>query len=155
MGQKGLELVKAYPEVLPDEILNQIVIKSMPMGAKEGDFSSSTVEDAIFSGYTFSIPSKSGRDNIASLVAVYDTMKYDSESIRKVFSFTITELKKNNLMDVDTVTKIMPNLYNGLVEGHFKVKISSVVTLEFDMKSKEEKDKDLEAINGFGKDFWK
>ncbi|NHJ84002.1 MAG: hypothetical protein FK734_00985 [Asgard group archaeon] len=155
MGQKGLELVKAYPNVLPEPIINQIVVKSMPFNAKDGDFASSTVDDTVFSGYVFSVPADSGRDNIASLVAVYSDMKYDSESIRKVFSFTITELKKNNLADVSTIGKILPNLYNGLIEGSLNIRISSIVSLEFDFKSKQEKDKDMEALQEFGKDLWK
>ena len=107
MGSKGLELVKAYPNVLPEEILNQIVIKSMPFNAKNGDFASSTVGDTVFSGYIFSVPSENERDNIASLVAVYNNMNYDSNSIRKVFAFTITELKKNNVADIETLSKII------------------------------------------------
>jgi len=155
MGQKGLELVKAYPDVLPESTINQIVIKSMPMGAKEGDFTSSTVDDTVFSGFIFALPSEVGRANIASLVAVYNNMKYDSETIKKVFSFTVTELKKKNLVDVETLTKILPNLYNGLVEGQLKIKISSIVTLEFNFKEEKAANKDDEAINGFGKDLWK
>ena len=155
MGQKGLELVKAYPDVLPEETLNQIVLKSMPMGAKEGDFTSSTAGDTVFSGYIFSIPSKVGRSNIASLVAVYNDMKYDSETIRKVFSYTVTELHQKKLDDVETITKIMPNLYKGITEGQLKIKISSVVTLEFNFQEEKAKDKNGEAINGFTKDFWK
>ena len=155
MGQKGLELVKSHPDVLPTNVLNQIVIKSMPMSAKDGDFTSSTVGDTVFSGYIFSVPSTVGRDNIASLVAVFNNMKYNSEIIQKVFSFTIDELKKNNLADIGTITKILPNLYTGLADGQLRVKISSVVTLEFDIKEKKEDDKDIEAIDGFGKDLWK
>lgn len=155
MGNKGLELVKAYPDVLPEQLVNQIVIKSMPMSARDGDFASSTVGDTVFSGYVFSVPTQADRDNIATLVAVYNDMKYDSEIIHKVFSFTVTELKKKNLVDIDTVKKILPNLYNGLAEGHFKIKISSIVTLEFDIKKEDEQDKDQEALSGFGKDLWK
>jgi len=155
MGTKGLELVKVYPNVLPEEILNQIVVKSMPFNAKNGDFASSTVGDAVFSGYIFSVPSENERDNIASLVAVYNNMNYDSNALRKVFAFTIAELKKNNVADMETLTKILPNLYNGLVNGRLKIKISSVVTLEFDMQYKDEKDEDLESLNGFGRDLWK
>ena len=155
MGQKGLELVSAHPNVLPEDMVNQIVIKSMPMSAKDGDFSSATVDNAVFSGYVFSVPSEVGRDNIATLIAVYNDMKYDSEVIRKVFSFTVDELKKKNLADIQTITKILPNIYTGLVEGQLKIKISSVVTLEFDIKEKKENDKDLEALNGFGKDLWR
>ena len=155
MGSKGLELVKSYPNVLPESVLSQIVVKSMPMSAKEGDFASSTVDNAVFSGYIFSVPSQIGRDNIASLVAVYNDMKYDTEIIRKVFSFTISELKKYNVADIQTVEKILPNLFNGLADKELKIKISSIVTLEFDFKDKEEKDLDEEAINSFGKEMWR
>jgi hypothetical protein len=82
-------------------------------------------------------------------------MKYDSETIRKVFSFTITELKKYNVADMHTISKILPNIYKGLTDGQLKVRISSVVTLEFDFQQKEEKDKDLDAINSFGKEMWR
>lgn len=155
MGQKGLELVKAHPDVLPLNVINEIVIKSMPMSAKDGDFTSSTVADTVFSGYVFSVPSDTGRDNIASLVAVFNDMKYNSEIIQKIFSFTVSELKKNNLADINTITKILPNLYTGLADGQLKVKISSIVTLEFDIKDKKDNDLDQEAIDGFGKDLWK
>lgn len=155
MGSKGLELVKSYPNVLPESVLNQIVVKSMPFNAKNGDFASSTVDNAVFSGYIFSVPSQIGRDNIASLVAVYNDMKYDSEIIRKVFSFTISELKKYNVADIQTVEKILPNLFNGLADKELKIKISSIVTLEFDFKEKEEEDPDEDAINSFGKEMWR
>lgn len=82
-------------------------------------------------------------------------MNYDSNTLRKVFAFTVAELKKNNVADIETLTKILPNLYNGLVNGRLKIKISSVVTLEFDMQYKDEKDEDLESLNGFGRDLWK
>ena len=72
MGNKGLELVEAYPKVLPVNILNEIVTKSMPMGAKEGDFTSNTIGQSAFSGYIFSLPSDTGRSNIASLIAVFN-----------------------------------------------------------------------------------
>ena len=154
MGSKGLELVNAYPKVLPMNVLNEIVTKSMPMGAKEGDFTSNTIGNSAFSGYIFKLPSETGRSNIASLIAVFNDLKYDSNVIKKVFTFTVTELKKNNMIDTETIVKIMPNLFAGLVEGHLKVKVSSVVTLEFDVR-KESKDKDEEALNSFGQDFWK
>ena len=154
MGKKGLELVRAYPEVLPEEVLNQIVVKSMPFSARDGDFTSNNVENSVFSGYVFSIPSSQGRANIAALVAVFSNMKYDSEAIKKVFSFTITELKKNDLVAIDTVAKILPSLYKGLIEENLRISISSTISIEFDFKGKK-KDKDQEALNGFRGDVWK
>lgn len=154
MGQKGLELVDTYPEVLPKEALNQIAVKSMPFNARDGDFSTSTVGDNVISGYVFAVPSQEGRSNIASLVAVFDSLKFDPETIKKVFSFTITELKKNNLIEIDTLSKILPNLYKGLAKKQLKIKISSVVTLEFDFREEEEEEKAKE-LDKFSKEIWK
>ena len=156
MGKKGLELVKIYPDTLPKQTINEVVLKSMPMSAKEGDFASSTAEGVIFESYIFSVPGED-RGNIASLVAIYEKPDYNRENLRRFFSFTITELKKNNIADTSTLTDILPNLYEGLAKGKVQIKISSVVTLEFDFDEQDKKPKDrgekfLEEMQG---DLWK
>ena len=80
MGKKGLELVNVFPDAFPKNVLNEIVLKSMPMSAKEGDFASSTVQDILFESYIFTVPGED-RNNIASLVAIFD----DSHTIEIVF----------------------------------------------------------------------
>ena len=35
MGKSGLEMIKVFPDALPQESKNEITIKSMPLGAKE------------------------------------------------------------------------------------------------------------------------
>ena len=96
MGKTGLELVSTYPDVLPQPLINEIVMKSMPMSAKEGDYSSSTAEGIVFESYIFHVPGEE-RNNIASLIAVFDNSEYNRQSIRKFFSFTVTELQKHKL----------------------------------------------------------
>ncbi|MBD3190188.1 MAG: hypothetical protein GF308_06075 [Candidatus Heimdallarchaeota archaeon] len=156
MGKTGLELVKSHPNVLPKETLNEIVLKSMPLSAKDGDYASSTAGGCVFESYIFSIPGKRRR-NIASLVVIFDKENYDRKTIRRFCSFTITELKKNNLADAETISEILPNLYNGLSERRMKIKISSVVTLSFDFDEKEQKDKKPEEkfVDSLKEDFWK
>lgn len=156
MGKSGLELVKSYPDVLPEQILNEIVLKSMPMSAKDGDFSSSTAEGVIFESYIFTIPGEQ-RNNIASLVAVFDNSEYNRQVIRNFFSFTVAELQKNKLSDTNTYEKILPNMFDGLNKGRVKIKISSVVTLDFDFSFKEEKEKDRgeEFLDAMKDDMWK
>lgn len=156
MGKKGLELVSTFPNVLPDQTLNEIVLKSMPMSAKEGDFSSSTAEGCVFESYIFAVPGEQ-RTNIASLIAVYDNSEYNRQSIRKFFSFTVEELQKHKLGDTETFEKILPNMFDGLTKGHVKIKISSVVTLDFDFdyKEKKEKDRGEEFLEALKDDMWK
>ncbi|MBD3190754.1 MAG: hypothetical protein GF308_08920 [Candidatus Heimdallarchaeota archaeon] len=155
MGEKGLELVEAYPKTYSKEVLNQIVIKSMPLNAKEGDFSSATVGPAVLSGYVFSIPSIQGRDNIASLVAVFESMKYNPETIRKIFSYIIIELKKNDLVSIDTLKALLPKLYSGITQGQLRIKISSVVTLDFSIQDEEQIDEKKKSLDDFRNKMWK
>jgi len=156
MGKSGLELVKVYPDTLPQSILNEIVLKSMPLSAKNGDFASSTVQGSLIECFIFNVPGID-RNNIASLVAVYDNSKYDRDSVRKFFSFTVAELQKHNLSDTETFSKILPNMYEGLNKGKVKIKISSVVTLEFnfDEDEKKKKDRGEEFLDSLKGDVWK
>ncbi len=156
MGKKGLELVKAHPDVVPESTLNQIVLKSMPMSSKEGDFSSSTADKCVFESYIFSVPGAE-RNNIATLVAVFEGSDYKREDIRRFFSFTVTELEKNQMVNIEMITKILPHLYEGLSKEKVKIKISSVVTLEFDFTSekKSEEDPGKEFAASMQDDLWK
>ena len=156
MGKTGLELVSTYPDALPQQVINEIVLKSMPLSAKAGDYTSSTVEGCVFEGYIFTIPGEE-RNNIASIIAVYDNANYNRDSIQKFFTFTVSELKKHRLNDTDTFKKILPNMYEGLSKGKVKIKISSVVTLDFDFTSDEKKEKDRgeEFLDSLKEDMWK
>ncbi|MFW9922649.1 MAG: hypothetical protein ACFFDW_05080, partial [Candidatus Thorarchaeota archaeon] len=154
MGKSGLELVRNYPEVIPEEDLNQIVIKSMPFGAKEGDFSTNTVGDNVISGYIFSV-SGEDRNNIICLTAVYDSMNFNQQMIKKVFATTVSELKKNNLANAELFSSMLPKVYDGLVSGRLKLKISSVVTLDIEINEKEEKTESKDQYDNFSEDIWK
>ncbi|MFW9923973.1 MAG: hypothetical protein ACFFDW_11875 [Candidatus Thorarchaeota archaeon] len=156
MGKTGLELVSSFPDVLPQQILNEIVLKSMPMSAKAGDYSSSTAENVVFESYIFTVPGEE-RNNIASLVAVFDNTKYNRDSIRKFFSFTVKELQKHNTADTKTFETILPNMFDGLTKGHVKIKISSVVTIDFDFSYNENADKKREDqfVDAMKDDLWK
>ena len=137
MGKNGLEMVKSFPEILPEEAIKEITIKSMPLGAKEGDFSSNVLtNDNAFSGYVFTIPSQIGRDNIASLVAVFEDMSYNTTNVRKAFTVLIYELKKQNALSTEILTNILPSLYKGFDSKNIKIKISSVVTVEINFDDK-------------------
>ncbi len=152
MGEKGLELVKAHPNVLPKEILSELTYKSMPMGAKPGEFSSAVIGDLFYSSYIFSIPREDNRDNIAAIIAVYNNMKYNIEGIRKVFSFIVKELETKSLLKTDIVEEILPNLYKGFDSGHIKIKISSIATIDIDF-AEEPEEKDI--TNDLEDDLWR
>ena len=154
MGDKGLEMVKSHPNVLPKNVLNELTYKSMPMGAKPGEFSTAAVGDLFYSSYVFSVPQEEGtRDNIAAIIAVYSNMKYNIEGIRKVFSFIVKELETKALLKTDIVEEILPNLYKGFESGHIKIKISSVASIDIDFAEEEPEEKDI--TNDLEDDLWK
>jgi len=157
MGKSGLELIKAYPDVLPQPLKNEITIKSMPLGAKAGDFTSNVMNNgSAISGYVFIIPSQTERNNIASLVAVFDNSDYNIQSVRKLFSIIISELQNNDAISLKLLQQILPSIYNAFGSKTIKIKISSVTTIEV----KIEDDKDKAESNGkrvaksFAEDLW-
>ncbi len=154
MGQKGLEIVEAYPKSLPSEIYNELILKCMPFGAKEGEFTTTQVNDYIFSGYVFTIRNKDTRDNIASLAAIFEEKIPNPDNLKKIFAYTISELRRHNLVNIDTLRSILPNLYKGINEGHLKIKISSIVTLEFNFDDNESTDIVDEKLRDIRNDMW-
>jgi len=150
MGKCGLELVSAYPESLPEKELNKIVFKCMPLGAEDKDFVTLTVEKRIISTFIFAIKGKS-RNNIAALTAVFVTAEYKPQILERLFSYTINELKKKKLLTIDLLSEILPKLYNGIIDGKYKIEINSEVTLEY---QEDQKNEEKNSFDSFGDDVW-
>ena len=123
MGKTGLEVVDSYPKVIPEEALNELAYKSMPLSCKPGDFTTTSIKDMSFSSFIFEIPSDSERNNVGSLVAIFSSSKYDSNSVKKVFSVVVKELSEKKLLQTDTINRILPNLYAGFHKGKFTIEI--------------------------------
>lgn len=154
MGDKGLELVKSHPQVLLKEVLSEITFKSMPMGAKAGKFTSVAIGDLFYSSYIFKLPQEGASDNIAAIVVIFNSMKYNIEGIRKVFSFIIKELDSKSLLKIDIVEEIIPNLYKGMKSGHVKIKISSIATIDIDFVE-DDSPVEKDYTNDLEDDLWR
>ncbi len=153
MGARGLELVKSFPDVIPTDSMSQLVYKTIPMGSNPGDFASTTFNDLNLTSYIFRIPTADQRDNLASLVAVFNTTDYDATSIKQVFSWVVTELEKKDLLATSTLEGILPKLYKGFSKGQFKIEITSTSTIKFDFP-KQGNDKNGNAIDKLSDDLW-
>lgn len=153
MGSKGLELVKAFPDVIPADSMNQLMYKTIPMGSNPGDFASTTFNDLNLTSYIFRIPTADQRDNLASLVAVFNTTDYDSQSIKKVFSWITMELEKKDLLTATTLENLLPKLYKGFSKKQFKIEITSTSSISFEF-SQQSKDKNGAAIDNLADDLW-
>ena len=155
MGKKGLELVEAYPNVLPKEYIDEITYKCMPLGGKAGDFLSAAVGDVFFSSYIFSIPQGDNeRDNIASIVAIYSNMDYNIAGTQKVFEVVLKKIKETTLLKMDFLQEVLPSIYKGFVKGKFTVNIKSMSTISIDFDSKEE-DESKNESDSFADDMWR
>ena len=157
MGKTGLEIVKSYPEVIPQVTLNELTYKSMPMAAKPGDFTSTTIKDVAFSSLIFEIPSTTERNNIGSIVAIYSSADYNANAVKKVFSIVVNELKDKKLLQMDTLNGILPKLYTGFHKGEFSVEISSVAKIQFKFtdEAEEETDSISKRANNVSEDIWR
>ncbi len=150
MGKSGLELVSAYPESLSKKELNKIVFKCMPLGAEDRDFITLTVEKRIISTFIFIIPKKP-RNNIAALTAVFASADYKPQFLENLFSYTIDELKNKNLLTIDLISKILPKLYDGIVNRKYKIKINAEMTLIYHLNQRED---EKNSFDSFGDDVW-
>ncbi len=156
VGKKGLELVGSHPKSLPTEIMNQILLKSMPFGAKPGDFLTTSTGNNCFSGFVFRVPSNIGRDNLATIMAIFDSEDYNPNSVKKLFSTILEKLQENDLVKMETMVNLLPEMYRGMSKGYLKLKISSVVTLEFDFKSEDkERDQTERKVSDIRRELWR
>ena len=155
LSKKGLEIVKVYPDVLDQAIINEITLKSMPLGAKEGDFTTNTLSDnKIFSGLIFTVPHLLTRDNIASLIAVFDSMSYNAEILQENFTLLINSLKEFNVISSDKVSDLLPELYEGIIAGKFNLNIKRGKNIIFDFTNLEAKFVKKDKLKEFASDVW-
>ena len=127
------------------------------MTAKPGDFATASMNDLNLTSLVFEVPSDTERNNIASLVAVFSKMDYNINEVKKVFSVIVQELKSKDLLKIDVIKSILPNLHDGLKKGKFTIEISSTAKIAFDFQSEDERDdKSVEKrADNVSDDLWR
>jgi len=154
MGKGGLELYKIHPQKLSENILNEIILKSMPMGAKKGDFTTVSLSDGrVISGYLFTTPDKLGRDNIASLIVIFESLKYNAEIIKRNFASMLSTLANYDLVTLELIADLLPIIFDSFSKRKGKIKVNSDVSIDYDFTSlnlSRKKDK----IKDFTDDIW-
>ena len=155
MSKKGLEIAEVVPNILNQEILKEIALKSMPLGAKEGDFTTVTLSDKkIFSGFIFTVPHLLTRDNIASLIVVFESMNYNTGIIQERFTELINSLKKHNVISVEKVNELLPDLFEGIITGKCRLSIKRGLDIDLDFTDLEAKFAKKDKIKEFTSDVW-
>ncbi|NPE08727.1 MAG: hypothetical protein GNW80_10645 [Asgard group archaeon] len=155
MSKKGLEVTKVYPNILNQAIINEIALKSMPFGAKEGDFTTITLSDnKIFSGLVFTVPHLLSRDNIASLIAVFESMSYNAEILQENFTLLINSLKEFNVISSDKVTDLLPEIFAGIKLEKFNLNIKRGKNITFNFTNLDAKFVKKDKLKEFTSDVW-
>ncbi|NHJ05986.1 MAG: hypothetical protein EAX90_14255 [Candidatus Heimdallarchaeota archaeon] len=154
LGTNGFDIIKVYPEVLSKNLLTEISIKSMPFGAKNGDFTTTTVaRNNTISSYVFSSPSNQFRDNVASIIAIYSNMEYNPELIHQIFSLIINKIKETDKDIITTVSNNLENIFRGFSKDTIKIKLESNKNVELKLdrllSSKTQK-----VVKSFKDDIW-
>ena len=73
-----------------------------------------------------------------------------------MFSLTIQQLQKADAIDINTIEEILPSIYTGIQKGSFKVKISSVTTIEIKVENEDEERDPKKAIEkSIANDLWR
>ena len=154
LGADGFEIIKIYPDVIPKKALTEISVKCMPLGAKDGDFTSTTVTgNYVISSLVFSSPSNQFRDNISSIVAIFLSMDYNPEVIRKVFSLIVNRIRELELDLIKTLAQNIERIYQGFNRSIIKITANSqkIAEIKLDEIIKEKKEK---AVRSFQDDIW-
>jgi hypothetical protein len=155
MSKKGLEITKAYPDVLNQEIKNEIALKSMPLGAKGEDFTTVTLSDKkVFSGLIFRVPHLMTRDNIASLIAVFDSMNYNAGILQERFTELVESLKEHNVISVEKVNNLLEELFEGILAGKCELTIKRGKSIKLDFTEIEAKFAKKDKLKKFTSDVW-
>ena len=154
LGANGFEIIKVYPDVIPKKALMEISVKCMPLGAKDGDFISTTIAgNYVISSLVFSSPSNQFRDNITSIVAVFLSMDYNPVVLKEIFSIIVNRIRELELDLMETLALNLEKIYKGFNKSVIKLSANSkeIIEINLDKILKENKEK---AVKSFKDDIW-
>ena len=154
-GKSGLDLISVYPTLAKKINLEVILEKCMPPGAVNGDFITEIISNEIaIASYIFSEPIDYTNDNLAAIVAIFNTPHFDSKQVAYTFTNLISELKKAQVYLIESLKGLLPNLLKGLKVGYFSFKTSSQSTIEIKYRKPKEKENVNEVLRRFTEDVW-
>ena len=134
-GTKGIELVRAYPEVLSKKEINQLITKCIPYSAKGGEFELIQVNDNHIACYVFTMDVFL-KEKLCALAIVFDSEDYKKEIVREFFVETLADLYDKKLLDFENIANILPDLYKKLLTYFYKFEVSSTVSIEINVPEK-------------------
>lgn len=146
-GSKGVELVRAYPEVLAKKEIKRLITKCIPYSAKGGEFEEIQVDDSHIACYVFTMDVYL-KEKLCALAIVFNSAEYKKDIVRDFFIETLADLYDKKILDFENLANQLPNLYKKLLTYFYKFEVSSTVSIEIDVleKSKGPVKDDVEII---------
>ena len=137
-GSKGVELVRAYPEVLSKKDIKRLITKCIPYSAKGGEFEELQIDDSYIACYVFTMDVYL-KEKLCALAIVFDSGDYKKDIVRDFFIETLADLHDKQLLDFENLANLLPDLYKKLLTYFYKFKVSSTVSIEINVPEKKKK----------------
>jgi hypothetical protein len=146
-GSKGVELVRAYPEILSKKEINRLITKCIPYSAKGGEFEELQVDDSHIACYVFTMDVYL-KEKLCALAIVFDSDEYKKDIVREFFVETLADLHDKKQLDFENLANLLPDIYKKLLTHFYKFKVSSTVSIEINVPKKKKKPQkdDVEVI---------
>ncbi len=134
-GSKGVELVRAYPEVFSKKEANRLITKCIPYSAKGGEFEQINVDNSHIACYVFTMDVYL-KEKLCALAIVFDSPDYKKDVIKDFFVETLADLYDQKLLDFENLANLLPDIYKKLLTYFYRFEVSSTVSIEINVPEK-------------------
>ena len=157
MKKTGPEIIATHPShFFTNEDLQTIALKSIPLNAKDGDFSTLAYkEDLVIASYVFTIREEEGkRPDLFSICAAISVDEINPMHFKKIFESIINQLKEFHELNSKMLIALISRIYQTLNDGKTEIKITKTTTLKIEIakdnlkKMKQSHQKRLNGTNG-------
>ncbi|MBD3190986.1 MAG: hypothetical protein GF308_10100 [Candidatus Heimdallarchaeota archaeon] len=154
---KGISPACTFPDNLTTKIKQEIALKSMPLGAKVGDFTTVIIDDMIFVNYVLNVVIPNNRDTLYSISVCIDEHE-NPLRIKTVLETIVSELKACNAVTPKVLDTFAKKLYQAFQGTTTEIKITKNIIISIksfnaeEEEEEEEKKSDIESR--FEEELW-
>ncbi len=138
MLDTGPEIIASYPpDYFSDSEKKEISLKTIPLNAKNGDFTTLAFkDDLVIASYVFTIKENpNSRPDLLAICASIESNNFNPMIFKDMFSSLIQQLKDSQVLTSKTIVALVSNLYRTLSEGKTEIKITKTTTIKVEISS--------------------
>lgn len=140
MEPSGPEIISSHPpKTFSDEDLREISLKSIPLNAKDGEFSTFLFnEKTVIASYIFTIQKKeNSRPNLYAICGALSPNELNPIHLKPVFASIIDQLKEFKELNTNTIVALTSKIFKTINDGKTEVKITKTTTLKIEIEKSE------------------